>query len=144
MPGLSSREVDERIRQGLDNEQVSSSTDHQTDHTGKCIYIFQPYLHSSWSVAGHSGVFQGPDIYAHRPGQYGHRHSPGNKGPKQTLDKLKLMKMPKCHVIRDGREKEVAVEDLVLDDVIILGRARYRPTQKVLDGSVRSTSPDNR
>ena len=26
MPGLSSREVDERIRQGLDNEQVSSST----------------------------------------------------------------------------------------------------------------------
>lgn len=39
---------------------------------------------------------------------------------KQTLDKLKLLKMPKSHVVRDGREKEVAVEKLVLDDIIIL------------------------
>ena len=60
---------------------------------------------------------------------------------KQTLDKLKLMKMPKCHVIRDGREKEVAVEDLVLDDVIVLqGReARYRPTRRSLTAASRST-----
>ena len=38
---------------------------------------------------------------------------------KQTLDKLELLKMPKSHVVRDGREKEVAVEKLVLNDIII-------------------------
>ena len=48
------------------------------------------------------------------------------------------MKMPKCHVIRDGREKEVAVEDLVLDDVIILRAGSQIPADaEVLDGSVQ-------
>ena len=57
---------------------------------------------------------------------------------KQTLDKLKLLKMPKSHVVRDGREKEVAVEKLVLDDIIILRAGSQIPADaQVVEGSVQ-------
>ena len=38
---------------------------------------------------------------------------------KRTLDKLKLMKMPRAHAIRNGEEVQVHVSDLVLDDVVV-------------------------
>jgi len=57
---------------------------------------------------------------------------------KRTLDKLKLLKMPKAHAIRDGRETEVPVEKLVLDDVIILRAGSQIPADaRVLEGSVQ-------
>lgn len=57
---------------------------------------------------------------------------------KRTLDKLKLMKMPRAHAIRNGVEVEVRVQDLVLDDVVILKAGNQIPADaKVLEGSVQ-------
>ena len=138
MPGLSSREVDERIRQGLDNEQVNSST-----RTVKQIIKDNvlTYFNLIFTVLGVLLVIVGSFkdltfmLIVLANTAIGIAQEIRSK---QTLDKLKLMKMPKCHVIRDGREKEVAVEDLVLDDVIILRAGSQIPADaEVLDGSVQ-------
>ena len=39
---------------------------------------------------------------------------------KHTMDKLSLISAPKVRVIRNGEEKEIAVKDVVMDDVTIL------------------------
>lgn len=39
---------------------------------------------------------------------------------KRMVENLSLISMPKALVIREGREQEIAVEDLVLDDVAVL------------------------
>lgn len=38
---------------------------------------------------------------------------------KRTIEKLKVVSAPTAHVVRDGQESEIAVEDLVLDDIAI-------------------------
>ncbi len=39
---------------------------------------------------------------------------------KRTIDKLSLISAPKARVIRDGEEKEIAIKDIVLDDMTLL------------------------
>lgn len=39
---------------------------------------------------------------------------------KRTIDKLSLISAPKAIVLRDGEEKEIAVKDIVLDDLTVL------------------------
>ncbi len=138
MPGLSAREVDERIRQGLDNEQVSSSTRTVKQIVQENVFT---YFNLIFTVLGVLLVIAGSFkdltfmIIVLANTAIGIAQEIRSK---QTLDKLKLMKMPKCHVIRDGREKEVAVEDLVLDDIIILRAGSQIPADAtVLDGSVQ-------
>ena len=138
MPGLSSREAEERIRQGLDNEQVNSST-----RTIKQIVqdnVFT-YFNLIFTVLGVLLAIVGSFkdltfmivVVANTIIGIGQEVR-----SKQTLDKLKLMKMPKCHVIRDGREREVAVEDLVLEDVVVLRAGSQIPADaEVLEGSVQ-------
>lgn len=54
---------------------------------------------------------------------------------KKTIDSLSLITSPKAHVIRSGRENEVAVSELVLDDVIALSAGMQIPADCiVLDG----------
>lgn len=40
---------------------------------------------------------------------------------KKVLDKLTVLEEPRVHVIRDGAEKEISAENLVLDDIVIFG-----------------------
>lgn len=138
MPGLSSREAEERIRQGLDNEQVSSSTRTVEQIVKENVFT---YFNLIFTVLGVLLVIVGSFkdltfmLIVVANTAIGIAQEIRSK---QTLDKLKLMKMPKCHVIRDGREKEVAVEDLVLDDVIVLRAGSQIPADaEVLDGSVQ-------
>ncbi len=57
---------------------------------------------------------------------------------KRTLEKLKLLKMPKAHAIRDGREVEVPTSQLVLDDVVVLRAGSQIPADgSVLEGSIQ-------
>lgn len=39
---------------------------------------------------------------------------------KRTIDKLSLLAVSKVHVIRDGQEKQIAIKEIVLDDLMIL------------------------
>jgi cation-transporting ATPase E len=55
---------------------------------------------------------------------------------KLTLDRLSLLTVPRSRVIRDGRSSEIAIEDVVLDDVIELSRG----DQVVADGTVIESS----
>ncbi len=40
---------------------------------------------------------------------------------KKTIDKLSLIAQPKAHVIRGGRKQEIAIHDIVMDDITFLG-----------------------
>ena len=43
---------------------------------------------------------------------------------KRTIDKLSLLSAPKVTVLRDGEEKEIALKDIVVDDVVKLAAGR--------------------
>jgi cation-transporting ATPase E len=54
---------------------------------------------------------------------------------KKTIDRLSLITSPKAHVIRSGKKSEVAVSELVLDDVIELSSGMQIPADCIiLDG----------
>ena len=120
MLGLTNQEAESRRRQGLSNEQVDSSTrtvkqiikDNVFTYFNLIFTVLAVLLIAVGSfkdlsfmliVFANTGIGIAQEVRS-----------------KQTLDKLKLLKMPKAHVMRDGRETTVPVEDLVLDDVIIL------------------------
>ncbi|HEX3017479.1 MAG TPA: cation-translocating P-type ATPase [Caproicibacter sp.] len=54
---------------------------------------------------------------------------------KKTIDNLSLITAPKAHVVRSGTESNIAVSDIVLDDVILLSTGNQIPADCiVLDG----------
>ncbi len=56
---------------------------------------------------------------------------------KRTMDKLSLLSAPKAIVVRDGEEKEIAIEDIVLDDVAILSTGKQICADGIIvDGSI--------
>ncbi|MCQ2602466.1 MAG: HAD-IC family P-type ATPase [Clostridia bacterium] len=55
---------------------------------------------------------------------------------KFTMDKLSLLSAPKAIVVRDGEEKEIAIENIVLDDIMILSSGKQICADSVVvDGS---------
>lgn len=55
---------------------------------------------------------------------------------KYTMDKLSLLSAPKAVVVRDGAETEIAIEQLVLDDLTVLSSGRQICADGVIvDGS---------
>ena len=58
---------------------------------------------------------------------------------KRTMDKLSLISAPKVTVIRDNQEKEIAVADIVLDDIILLSTGcQVCADAVVIDGVVEA------
>jgi len=56
---------------------------------------------------------------------------------KRTMDKLSLISAPKVKVLRDGAQSEVAVKDVLLDDVTILSAGdQICADAVIIDGSV--------
>ena len=138
MTGLSSREVEDRIQRGLDNVQVNSSTRTVKEIVKENVFT---YFNLIFTVLGILLVIVGSFkdlsfmLIVLANTVIGIAQEIRSK---QTLDKLKLLKMPKSHVVRDGREKEVAVEKLVLDDIIILRAGSQIPADaQVVEGSVQ-------
>ena len=57
---------------------------------------------------------------------------------KQILDNLKFEKMPRVTVLRNGRTQEIPTEELVQDDVVVLGAGAGIPADAVIvSGSVQ-------
>ncbi len=56
---------------------------------------------------------------------------------KRTIDKLALISAPKAFVLREGEEKEIAVKDILLDDITILSSgSQICADAVVVDGSI--------
>ena len=54
---------------------------------------------------------------------------------KLVIDRLSVVTASRAHVIRDGAKKDVALEEIVLDDVIVLSRGDQVPSDcRVLEG----------
>ena len=51
---------------------------------------------------------------------------------KQTIDKLSVITQAKAHVIRDGNHADIALSDIVIDDVIELSRGDQVPSDCVV------------
>ena len=51
---------------------------------------------------------------------------------KQILDNLKFEKMPRVTVLRNGRTQEIPTEELVQDDVVVLGAGAGIPADAVI------------
>ncbi len=57
---------------------------------------------------------------------------------KRTLDKLSVLNAPKATVIRNGSERVIAVEDLVLDDIVLFSPGNQISADAVvMEGEVR-------
>ena len=138
MRGLSSREAEERIRRGLDNVQVDSSTRTVKEIVKDNVFT---YFNLIFTVLGVLLVIAGSFrdltfmLIVAANTLIGIAQEIRSKN---TLDKLKLLKMPKSHVVRDGKEKEVPVEKLVLDDIVILRAGSQIPADaEVVEGSIQ-------
>ncbi len=56
---------------------------------------------------------------------------------KNIIDRLSLMQAPTAFVIRDGTRSEIAVSEVVLDDILVLEAGKQIPSDAILiDGSV--------
>lgn len=138
MLGLTSREAEVKMAQGLYNESVDSSTSTVKEIIKENVFTYFNLIFTVLAVLLIAvGSFKDLSfmmiVFANTAiGIIQEVKS------KQTLDKLKLLKMPKAHVYRDGREITVPVEELVLDDVVILGAGSQIPADAVVvDGSVQ-------
>ncbi|MGE9874465.1 HAD-IC family P-type ATPase [Hornefia butyriciproducens] len=137
MTGLTTQEVQERIKQGKVNEEVSSSTRSVNEIVKSNIFTYFNLIFTVLAVLLIVvGSFKDLSfmliIFANTGiGIYQEIRS------KNTLDNLKFSKMPRSIAIRDGRRQEVDTDRLVLGDVVVLGAGNQIPADaRVEDGSV--------
>lgn len=138
MLGLTTREAEARAAQGLSNEQVDSSTRTVEEIIKSNVFTYFNLIFTVLAVLLIVvGSFKDLTfmlvVFANTAIGIAQEIK-----SKKTLDKLKLLKMPKAHVFRDGKEVERPVEELVLDDVIVLRAGSQIPADAVVvDGSVQ-------
>lgn len=141
MTGLTIREVQDRVEQGLTNEAVDSSTGSVQSIVKRNVFTYFNLIFTVLAVllilAGSTKDLSFMLIVIANTviGIVQEVRS------KNTLDNLKFDKMPRVVVIRDGKKTEVPSETLVQDDVIVLGPGiRSRPTRLWPTAAYRSTN----
>lgn len=118
--GLTNRQVAGRIAQGLantkPNETEKSALDIVRDNTITLFNLLNVGIAACLFVVGayRNMLFMAVVVVNTLIGIVQEIRS------KRLIDKLTLISMPKAVVVRDGHQKEIAVEDLVLDDVFIV------------------------
>ena len=138
MEGLSTREVEERISRGLVNEEVSSSTRTVKEIVKENVLTYFNLIFAVLAVllimvgqfkdltflfivAANTVIGIAQEIRS-----------------KQILDNLKFEKMPRVTAIRNGTPVEIATEELVQDDVVILGAGSGIPADaEIIEGDVQ-------
>lgn len=138
MVGLSESQAEERRKRGLSNEQVDSSTRTVSQIIKDNVFTYFNLIFTVLAVliivAGELKDLTFMVIVVANTviGIVQEIRS------KQVLDKLKLLKMPKVHVLRDGKEKSCPVEELVLGDIVILrGGSQIPADAKVIEGTIQ-------
>ena len=132
--GLSSREVEERVRNGMVNTPVEAPS-----KTVKEIVLSNILTYFNFIFAGIAtllilvGAFREltflPVIILNTCiGIIQELRS------KSVLDKLSVLNAPRARVIRDGVEKTVRAEELVLDDLVVFTAGNQIPADAVVVG----------
>ena len=126
--GLSSEEVDERVAQGKVNGDQNVKTKSVGQIFRENIVTFFNFVFLAFAVLivffvnGNDNIlticgnfgFMILIIFNALVGIFQELRA------KRTIDKLSLLSAPKAVVLRDGEQKEIAISDIVLDDITIL------------------------
>ena len=138
MNGLTEQEVQDRIEQGLVNEDVDTSTGTVKQIVKENVLTYFNLIFTV--LAGlliAVGSFKDLTFMIIVVINTGIGIFQGIKS-KNTLDNLKFDKMPRTRVIRAGRETEVPSDMLVRDDVVLLRAGNAVPADgDILEGEVQ-------
>ncbi|MGY1605037.1 HAD-IC family P-type ATPase [Geodermatophilus sp. SYSU D00815] len=133
--GLSGAEVAERVAAGLTNAAtVRTSRTVLEIVRANVLTFFNGLLAALWVVAALTGrwqnaLFGGVVVANAAIGVVQEVRA------KRTLDRLAVLNAPRAGVVRDGAERELAVGEVVLDDLLVLAAGDQVPA----DGVVRSS-----
>ena len=130
--GLSEKEIEERVREGL----VNRVTETPAKTTGQIIFgnIFTLFNLLNFALA----------LLVLFVGSYKNLLFMGvvfsntfigivqELRAKKTIEKLSLLSAPAAHVIRDGEKREIATDALVLDDVLVLTAGNQVPADCII------------
>ena len=132
LKGLSSREVESREEKGLVNYDTDVKTKSikriLTEKIFSLFNIINFILAAAVIMAGSykNVLFMGIIICNTLIGIIQEIRS------KLTVDKLSIMASSQVTVMRDGTEKEIGINQIVLDDIIILKRGNQIPSDSIL------------
>ena len=118
--GLSQEQVAARVRQGLHNGESGIKTKTEGQIIRENVFTFFNLLNFALALAvilvgsPRSALFMGVIFSNILIGSF-----QGIRA-KRTIDKLSLISAPRATVLRAGEKSTVAVEDVVLDDVLLL------------------------
>ncbi len=120
MAGLSSRQVETRVKQGLHNGDtgVRSKSEGQIirENVLTLFNLLNFVLAAAVILVGspRNALFLGVILCNIVIGSFQEIRA------KHTIDKLSLISSPKAVVIRDGKKRSIQVEEVVLDDILLL------------------------
>lgn len=118
--GLTSRQVEARIQQGLHNGDTGIKSKTEGQIIRENVFTFFNLLNFVLAAAvilvgsPRNALFLGVILSNIVIGSF-----QGIRA-KRTIDKLSLISSPKANVVRGGRRLAIQVEDVVLDDILLL------------------------
>ncbi len=118
--GLDQRQVEERVRQGMDNGESGIKTKSEGQIIRENIFTFFNILNFVLGAAvilvgsPRNALFLGVILSNIVIGSFQEIRA------KHTIDKLSLISSPKATVLRGGRRQSIPVADVVLDDILLL------------------------
>ncbi len=118
--GLTAQQVQQRIAQGLDNRSAGVKTKSELQIIRENVFTFFNLLNIILGAAvilvgsPRNALFLGVILCNIVIGSF-----QGIRA-KHTIDKLSLISAPRASVLRDGKTLTVAVEEVVLDDILLL------------------------
>lgn len=132
--GLSAQQVEKRIREGLHNGDSGMKTKTEGQIIRENVFTFFNLLNFALAAAvilvgsPRNALFLGVILSNIVIGSF-----QGIRA-KHTIDKLSLISSPKARVVRDGRQKNIQVEELVLDDIMLLSAGNQICSDAVVTG----------
>ena len=119
--GLAQEQVQRRVRQGLHNGTGGMQTKSEGQIIRENVFTFFNILNFILAAAVilvgsfRSALFMGVILANIFIGSFQSIRA------KRTLDKLSIVSAPKASVLREGVKREIPVEQVVLDDILVLG-----------------------
>lgn len=132
--GLSAAQVESRVRAGLHNGDSGIKTKTEAQIIRENVFTFFNLLNFLLGAAvilvgsPRNALFLGVILSNIVIGSF-----QGIRA-KHTIDKLSLISSPKANVVRDGKRRTVAVEQVVLDDILLLSAGNQICADAVVAG----------